>query len=57
MRIPRPFRWLLILVALVFGWLAGGYLQESRAERQWQQEMNAAPPTTKPATQLAKQRT
>ncbi|QOV91318.1 hypothetical protein [Humisphaera borealis] len=38
MRIPRTIRWLFILIALVFGWLAGGYLQETRAEREWQQE-------------------
>ena len=52
MRIRRPIRWLLILIALAFGWLAGGYLQETRAEREWQQQermKHAAPPATSPA--------
>jgi hypothetical protein len=47
MRIPRPIRWLLILVALAAGWAAGNLLDVQSAARE------SAPrnrPATAPAT-------
>jgi len=45
MRVARPIRWLLILVALVLGWVAGGYLQSSQAEARWQHDHQPRPAT------------
>ena len=51
LRVPRPLRWLLVLVALVLGWAAGSHLQETQARRAVETRQPKA--TTNPATRPA----
>jgi hypothetical protein len=44
MRVPRPIRWLLVLMAIIAGFAVGNLLDLHTAARE------AAPPATKPVS-------
>ncbi|HEX8913461.1 MAG TPA: hypothetical protein VF796_13965 [Humisphaera sp.] len=46
MRVPRPVRWLLIVLGLAAGWAAGNLLDDARAAKEAAAPRPPRPPAT-----------